>query len=139
MTDPANLTAADVLARTLVGEARGEGLSGMEAVACVVMNRARKPGWWGRDVKGVCLKKWQFSCWNENDPNRRIILNLTDQFSIYRDARKIAERAINGEMKDFTLGATHYFVKSMPKPPAWSKGLKPCFVLGNHAFYNNVP
>jgi spore germination cell wall hydrolase CwlJ-like protein len=31
----------DVLARTVCGEARGEGEAGMSDVACVVMNRVR--------------------------------------------------------------------------------------------------
>ena len=31
----------DVLARTIWGEARGEGTSGMSAVACVVINRVK--------------------------------------------------------------------------------------------------
>lgn len=33
----------DVLARTIYGEARGEGMQGMQAVANVVMNRAKIP------------------------------------------------------------------------------------------------
>ena len=36
----------DILARTLYGEARGEGTEGMEAVANVIMNRYRKPKWY---------------------------------------------------------------------------------------------
>ena len=46
---------ADVLARTLWGEARGEGEDGMQAVANVICNRAaiaRAKGgyWWGNDI-----------------------------------------------------------------------------------------
>lgn len=42
----------DILARTIYGEARGESISGMEAVASVVLNRvafANRRGrfWWG--------------------------------------------------------------------------------------------
>ncbi len=42
----------DVLARTIYGEARGESISGMEAVASVVLNRVafskrRRRYWWG--------------------------------------------------------------------------------------------
>lgn len=35
----------DILARTIYGEARSEGQEGMEAVACVVMNRYRAGRW----------------------------------------------------------------------------------------------
>ncbi len=66
---------ADVLARTLWGEARSEGHVGMEAVASVVLNRvkvARDHGgkyWWGANIVQVCQKPYQFSCWNRSDPN----------------------------------------------------------------------
>jgi len=68
----------DVLARTIYGEARGETVRGKEAVACVIMNRVRRAQerggyWWGASVEKVCLKPWQFSCWNEHDPNREKI------------------------------------------------------------------
>ena len=39
----------DTLARTIWGEARGEGSAGMQAVANVVMNRAAIGGWWGNN------------------------------------------------------------------------------------------
>ena len=69
---PQELPVAEVLARTLYGEARGEGLPGIEAVACVILNRvafakARGRYWWGNTVSQVCLKPGQFSCWNAGD------------------------------------------------------------------------
>ena len=64
----------DVLARTIWGEARGEGKEGMEAVASVILNRTeiakRLDGyWWGNTIIQVCQKPYQFSCWNKLDPN----------------------------------------------------------------------
>jgi N-acetylmuramoyl-L-alanine amidase len=62
----------DVLARTLWGEARGEGLAGMVAVAWSIRNRVedgKDKSWWGEGYTGVCQKPYQFSCWNKNDPN----------------------------------------------------------------------
>ena len=35
----------DILARTLYGEARGEGIDGIEAVACGIMNRFKARKW----------------------------------------------------------------------------------------------
>ena len=51
----------DVLARTIYGEARGESISGMEAVASVVLNRVafskrRRRYWWGNTITEVCRK-----------------------------------------------------------------------------------
>ena len=50
MTDQPNLTDTEVFAKTLWGEARGEGIIGMLAVACVIKNRINRPGWWGNDI-----------------------------------------------------------------------------------------
>ena len=73
----------DILARTIYGEARGESISGQEAIASVILNRvafAKRRGryWWGNTIAGVCLAPWQFSCWNENDLNRKIIERADD-------------------------------------------------------------
>ena len=40
----------DILARTIWGEARNQDRVGMEAVASVILHRARNPRWWGTDV-----------------------------------------------------------------------------------------
>ena len=127
----------DILARTLCGEARGEGDKGMQAVANVVMNRVDRPGWWGSAVKDVCLKPYQFSCWLINDPNRSVILNLDDGFSIYRDALAIAQQACGGTLEDITNGATSYYAKGSPEPK-WAIGKEPCAVIGRHLFYSDI-
>ncbi|AZD06253.1 Cell wall hydrolase [Pseudomonas chlororaphis] len=62
----------DLLARTLWGEARGEGLAGQIAVAWTIRNRVndgKAKSWWGEGYAGVCQAPYQFSCWNKNDPN----------------------------------------------------------------------
>ena len=59
----------DILARTLWGEARGEGPAGQIAVAWTIRNRVfdgKEKSWWGEGYAGVCQKPWQFSCWNRN-------------------------------------------------------------------------
>lgn len=136
MTDPYTLNPDDVLARTLVGEARGEGDLGMEDVACTIMNRVARPCWWGHTVKEVCLFPKQYSCWNEGDPNREVILALDDTKSIYVEALTIARRAIAGELQDRTQGATHY--QRIGTNASWSRGLTPCFIEGHHEFYNDI-
>lgn len=45
----------DILARTIYGEARGESISGQEAIASVILNRvafAKRRGryWWGNTI-----------------------------------------------------------------------------------------
>lgn len=139
--------ATDILARTLYGEARGEAERGMTAVACVIMNRvhlseqsmvnAHGPLWWGRDVASVCLKPYQFSCWNRDDPNRRKIIAVTKDDAVFAAAKRIATRAILGLLDDVTVGATHYHARGMTPTqiPTWARGMTPVATIGRHIFY----
>lgn len=132
----------DVLARTLWGEARGEGYDGQVAVAWTVRNRVddgKVSSWWGEGYAGVCQKPYQFSCWNKNDPNYPYLSGLKAiPAAQYAQARKAALAVITGEVSDPTKGATHYHATSI-KAPAWTKGATLTARLGNHVFYRNVP
>lgn len=130
---------ADVLARTLWGEARGEGEAGMIAVAAVILNRvarARRKGglWWGNDVIAVCQKPYQFSCWNKSDPNFKAVTGVDTADPHFVMALRIAKRAVRGRISDPTGGATHYHALGVT--PFWARGKTPCATLGRHVFYN---
>lgn len=127
---------ADVLARTIWAEARGEGQCGMEAVACVIMNRVNSGiSWWGKTIITVCLKPWQFSCWNNDDPNKKKALEVTITNPLFKIAMEIAEKAVDGILDDITNGADHYYSKSMKEPPKWAVDKKPVADVGNHLFF----
>lgn len=132
----------DVLARTIFGEARGEPQEGLEAVACVVMNRVKvakaKGGkyWWGNDIISVCQKPYQFSCWNKSDPSYQRLINVTDKNIHFATALRIARRAVYGVLADNAYGATHYHADYVS--PFWAVGEKPVKIIGRHIFYKLV-
>lgn len=131
----------DVLARTLWGEARGEGSAGMEAVACVILNRVKIAGekgkfWWGNNIIQVCQKPYQFSCWNRSDPNFKKLQAIDESNLYFATAVRIARRAIAGALKDITYGATHYHAAGIS--PYWAKRETPTTVIGDHIFYHLV-
>lgn len=131
----------DILARTIYGEARGESISGMEAVASVVLNRlavSKKYGryWWGNTIAGICRQPWQFSCWNKDDPNYRLINKVPENDVIFCICKRIAGRAVAGILEDKTNNATHYHTKNTC--PVWAKGKIPCAEIGRHFFYNDI-
>lgn len=132
--------AEDVLARTIYGEARGEKVRGQEAIAAVVINRlaAAREGrrWWGATVVEICRAPFQFSCWNEGDPNRLLIERVPEGDAVFQICRRIARRAITGGLIDPTRGATHYHTRSVT--PDWAIGHVPCARIGRHLFYNTV-
>lgn len=131
----------ELLARTIYGEARGEGTAGMAAVAAVIGNRVREaetggPRWWGTDVVSVILKPWQFSVWNADDPNRRATLAATEADPAYRAALAIADELLAGSLADPTGGATHYHTRAVS--PVWADQLRRTGAIGAHVFYREV-
>lgn len=130
-----------LLARTIYGEARGESVRGMEAVAAVIVNRvnrARERGgyWWGNDLAQVCAKPWQFSCWNPDDPNRARIISVGMENRVFQCCLRIARRAVAGVLDDPTGGATHYH--TLAANPPWARGRVPSAEIGNHVFYSGI-
>lgn len=135
----------DTLARTIYGEARGEyakaegGLPSLIAVANVVMNRVQGKKKFGATIKEVCLKPYQFSCWNPSDPNCAKIAQLRpDQNETTRLCWKVAEAVARGDWPDMTKGSDHYFASTMTKIPTWALGQKPRLKLGAHLFYKII-
>lgn len=131
----------DTLARTLWGEARGEALAGKEAVACVILNRVRRARqrggwWWGGSVEQVCRRPYQFSCWNQDDPNRPKLETVAPSNRAFRACLEVARRALSGELTDPTRGATHYHTRDVLPP--WARGRQPSAAIGGHLFYNDV-
>lgn len=132
---------ADTMARTLYGEARGELVRGKEAVAAVIINRVRRARqrggyWWGTTAEEVCLRPWQFSCWNESDPNLEKIRSVGKDNKNFQSCLRIARRALAGTLRDPTGGATHYH--AIGATPPWAKDRQPSATIGRHKFYNNV-
>ena len=124
----------DTLARTIWGEARGEGSIGMQAVAAVIMNRlqiSKEKGkfWWGNSIIEICQKPYQFSCWNRDDPNYRKVLNVDKRDRAFAKACDIARVCLS----DPTNGATHYHARGIY--PFWSRHQNPTATIGNHIFY----
>jgi N-acetylmuramoyl-L-alanine amidase len=139
----------DITARTLYGEARGEGKQGIIAVACVIVTRAMiaadymdahgepHPLFGDGSLASACQAPLQFSCWNKDDPNLKVIKSVTTSDPVFSMAVGIATEAENDQLDDITDGATHYYAKGSPMPE-WAKGKTPCVVIGSHLFFNNI-
>lgn len=134
------------LAKTLWGEARGEPTPGKVAVAFVIVNRAGRRAFAGDlagragAVEAVCLAPWQFSCWNEGDPNREKLLELEP--AEYTTERGIARTVMGGQAFDPTKGSDCYHTTDAPAgadvwPPAWAAVMPEKARIGGHVFYNS--
>lgn len=132
-----------VFALTLYGEARGEPIEGQISVANVIMNRFLDNSHEYKSIKDVCLKPFQFSCWNINDPNRDLLLKKAIEIDytndpILKQCKWIVEGIINREIIDNTKDAHYYMVTSEFKndPPSWVKNPNDIMEVGKHTFFN---
>lgn len=98
----------DVMIRTVLGEAAGEGMEGQAAVALVIRNRTddeRFPD----TVGGVSLQPRQFSAWNGDGSGNRLISQYQPGDEAYDRAAYVVDAVMGGYVPDFTDGATHYY------------------------------
>jgi len=117
-----------IVAITILAEARGEGEKGMYAVGAVISQRAfeRK-----RTPTEICLKPWQFSCWNGKKlKDLEHLLKLPEAKYALIVAKNVKQLS-----RDYVGYANHYHATWMKKLPYWAKGEKPVKVIGQHAFY----
>lgn len=149
---PVNKNDLDTLARTIWGEARGEGRAGMQAVANVIMNRfklsqqstvyARNFG--GGSVANICKKKNQFSTWMKHDPdhlrNYLAMMAVTESDPQFREAVSIARQALQYRLTDITNGADHYLNVAATRKarrgslPSWVRLERRTADIGSHTF-----
>ena len=98
----------DVMIRTIIGEAAGEGPEGMAAVALVIRNRmedSRYPDTPG----GVSLQPGQFSAWNTDGSGNDLVGHYGPGSDTYDKAALIADMVMGGQVPDFTKGAVNYY------------------------------
>tara|TARA_B110001454_G_C12656913_1_gene407884 strand:+ start:287 stop:790 length:504 start_codon:yes stop_codon:yes gene_type:complete len=132
----------EIIAMTILGEARNQGEAGMYAVACIIQKRATNRG---ISARAVCKEDSQFSCWNKNDPNRAklpALLNNNNKQAKY--AKRLA-LSIGKLETTYVNNADHYC--TLIKKPYWSYKtiiknkkeikipIKPVKIIGQHKFY----
>jgi len=109
------LSVIELMTLTLYGESRGESWEGKIAIAYVILNRSRL---WHKTIRDVCLAKNQFSCWNSNDYNYAILINLAKAYDANMPNNKAlqlcqqcAEMAYLAPAESTVDDATFYRVK----------------------------
>lgn len=124
----------DCLTAALYYEARGEGEDGMEAVAQVIVNRARHPEF-PKSLCGVIYQgagkgrgcQFSFAC--DGSMRRRSESALWDR------ARNIAERAMDGRVSQAVGNSTFFHATRIS--PNW-RGLTRVATVGRHVFYRHA-
>ena len=129
-----NYSEEQVIASTLYFEARGENMQGKKAVASIIYNRSQEKRWKKLGMKGVCLQKMQFSCFN-NGFKMPKPTKYADK-KAWVECQKIAKEMVNKTFKPIH-NANHYvtvkFYKKA-KPTHWCKKMTSTVVFDNHIF-----
>ena len=126
--------AAETLALTLWGEAAGRPVRAIEALAALVMNRARAGvPHWGRGVAEICRAPFQFPCWNRNHPRHALLRGVAAGDGALAICRRVAARAVAGALPDPTGGATHFHDAAVL--PGWAIGRAASAEIGGFCFY----
>jgi hypothetical protein len=122
----------DYIIRTVYGEAALEPAGGQQAVASVILNRARSSG---KTPKDVVLAPNQFEPWGAR---RKQLESLNPDSPIYRRIADAIKPVIEGATPDPTGGADHFFAPKTQaalgrKAPSWAQG--PSQDIGRHRFF----
>lgn len=137
-----NLTNQEIVGLTIIGEARGESVNGQVAVGCVIRNRFayEKP----IRYHDVVLKPKQFSCWNDKDPNRPILVELAKMLingqklsPIYNQCLFIARGIVEKDLLDNTRNSRFYMTSMLfnTKRPSWAENAYDLIVVDHHTFF----
>jgi len=130
----------EIVAKTILGEARGEGKEGMYAVACVIAQRSIA---WKLTPKQVCLADSQFDYWTQHksstidDLNRRRVEALMKhdiEKVLY--AKNLAIHILKVD-RSYTGNADHYCRIGLDN--YWTRNRKPVRIIKNHKFFKLRP
>jgi N-acetylmuramoyl-L-alanine amidase len=124
------MTDQEVVALTLLGEARGEGRMGMYLVGCVIQQRSEVWNGGKSTPREVCLKRLQFSCWNGKGVKRELIDTPEGEYALWLANHIVKGTPLQREVVGF---ADHYHTHFVS--PKWSRGKVPTRVFGGHRFF----
>ncbi|TCZ55547.1 cell wall hydrolase [Roseicella aquatilis] len=145
------MTAQELLALTLRAEAGDRPVRAIEALAALVVNRARlamagaaecarfapggAPGLpFSLLLARACRAPFLFACWRPRHPRRAALLEAARaEDSHLAICRRVAARALAGALPDPTGGATHWH--EAETLPGWALGQVPLAEIGGLVFY----
>lgn len=135
----------EILALTIIGEARGEPIEGQVAVGCIIRNRLHSNEAY-KNYSDVCLETNQFSCWNANDPNRpfleelgqKMLFNQEINDAYIKQCIYVAHGIVSWSIMDNTGGSKYYMTMRLFNldRPKWAKNAKNQTIKGKQVFFD---
>lgn len=118
---------------TVWQEARGECYLGKVAVAEVIQRRAKNKFFSDGTIPGTVLRRFQFSGWNTQDPNRVPASLIDSNDPQVVECMKAWDEAAAGS--NIVPECMHYYNgKALDREPLWAHNAKIVAEIGNHKF-----
>jgi spore germination cell wall hydrolase CwlJ-like protein len=121
-----------IVSLVIAGEAGGEGVEGMKAVACVIANRMDKRN---KSAYDIVTQRFQFSAYEDMpmcERNYKDVNDVTDALAMC-----LYSGVFFKLIKDSTRGADHYLTRKLyysDKRPSWADDMVIMAEIGNHVF-----
>lgn len=128
----------EIVAMTAYCEASSASPEERRCIVHSMVNR-KADGRFGKTLAAICLKRYQFSEWNDDAGDNANLLraaNALDTDPIMLDCLASYDEVADGG-PDPSGGATHYHDKSI-KPPYWAEGATVTRVTNKFIFYKDV-
>lgn len=131
----------EIAAMTIYCEASSATPAERRAVAHTILNRIRLGhGRFGATVAEVCLRRYQFSEWNDDKGDNSNLLRaaraLVTESALADSIAAFAEASADWTT-DPTGDATHYHDKTIA-PPSWTEGATMSLETESFMFYRDV-
>lgn len=119
----------DILALNMYHEARGEGIDGMQMVGEVTLNRVQSSKF-PDNICEVVFQDYQFEWVKVLDSHK------PKETEYWTYALKLAVDLVNGDLKFFDNGATHFLnPNKIDNLPKWAREYQVVGKIGNHVFF----
>jgi len=132
------ISETNCLYMTIWGEGRSESDLGKELIATVILNRVDSPKY-PNTICGVVKQPWQFSMWNENDPNllkaKKAFTPNGEYSDAVKDSIRIGMKTLEKNRKERLVpnDVLHYHAHHVN--PFWASPKHKIEQVGNHVFY----
>jgi len=128
----------EIVALTIFCEASNSSPVERRAIAHVIKNRLND-GRFGSTLAEICLRRYQFSEWNDDKLNNNNLLRgakAANNNLVIKDCLASYDEVLSDSV-DITKGATHYHDKSI-SPPFWAKDAIMTLNTKDFFFYKDV-
>ncbi len=121
--DKIEISDLEILAKTIYFEAGICSIFEKFYVGWIIRNRVEGMKWFGNTYLEVCLKKWQFSCWNGKTLEQIKKVNMNGNW-LWVECMMAANYVISAPKKKNPIPRTYHYYQPQFCCPSWARKMK---------------